>query len=78
MKKPKRPRDANQLAKAVVDIATGEKEDVVPQNTKNLHAVELGRLGGLKGGKARAKKLSKKKRVEIAKKAAMIRWKKKR
>jgi hypothetical protein len=76
MKKLKRPKDTNQLAKKIVDIAIGEKEDVVPGSTKNLHAVELGRLGGLKGGKARAKKLSPKRRKEIAQKAAKSRWNK--
>lgn len=77
MKKPKREKDTNLLAKQIVDLATGEKEEEQPKTTKNPHAVELGRLGGLKGGKARAKKLSKKKRVEIAKKAANARWKNK-
>jgi hypothetical protein len=75
MKKEKRPRDTNQLAKSIVDIATGEKKEEPTQDTKNPHAVELGRLGGLKGGKARAEKLSAKKRSEIAKKAAQARWK---
>jgi hypothetical protein len=73
-KKPKRPKDTNQLAKFIVDIATGDKEEEVKSSGKNVHAVELGRMGGLKGGKARAKKLSKKKRVAIAKKAAKKRW----
>ena len=45
-----------------------------PVKEKNPAAVALGRLGGLKGGKARAKKLSAKKRSEIAKKAAKKRW----
>jgi hypothetical protein len=52
--------------------ATGTKER---QPTKSSAAVELGRLGGLKGGKARAEKLSAKKRSEIARKAAAARWK---
>ena len=64
----KRPKDINQLAKSITDEATREK---------NPAAVALGRLGGLKGGKARAAKLSAKKRKEIAKKAADARWKKK-
>lgn len=55
-----RPRDANQLAKQIVDIATGETED--PRRPvydgKNPAAVELGRLGGRKGGRAQAEKLS--------------------
>lgn len=76
-KKPKRPRDANQLAKFIVDVATGEAELPEKQDTnKNPAAVALGRLGGLKGGKARAAKLSKAKRAAIAKKAARSRWEK--
>lgn len=72
--KPKRPRDFNQLAVAVVKAAT-EGEVAPVEKPKNPHAVALGKLGGLKGGKARAKKLSAKKRSEIAKKAAKTRWK---
>jgi len=72
----KRPRDPNQLAKAIVDIATGQVEDSVPapESGKNPAAVALGRLGGLKGGKARAAKLSAKKRSQIARKAAQARY----
>ncbi len=69
----KRPRDANQLAKSIVDIATGETEDREPtpeQQGKDPAAVSLGRRGGLKGGEARAKSLSAKRRTEIAKAAA--------
>lgn len=77
-KKPTRPRDANQLAKSIVDIATGQVDPAPAEdNGKNPAAVALGRLGGLKGGKARAAKLSAKKRTEIAKKAAQTRWKNK-
>ena len=77
-KKPTRPRDTNQLAKSIVDIATGEADDKQQiQPEKNPAAVALGRLGGLKGGKARAARLSPKKRSEIAKKAAQKRWMKK-
>lgn len=72
--KPKRPRDPSQLAKLVVDIATKEVEDENPDYGKNPAAVALGRLGGLKGGKARAAKLSSKQRSKIAKKAAEARW----
>ena len=75
--KRKRPRDANQLAKAVVDIATGEIEDREPtpeEQGKDPAAVSLGRRGGLKGGKARAEKMTAKQRSEIAKKAAEARW----
>ncbi|MSR60580.1 MAG: hypothetical protein EXS05_23550 [Planctomycetaceae bacterium] len=76
-KPPKRPRDMNQLAKAIVDISIGEAppDDAPVDDGKNPAAVALGRLGGLKGGKARAKKLSKKRLSEIAKKAAAARWK---
>jgi hypothetical protein len=59
MAKRKRPRDINQLAKFIVDLSTGEAE--LPEcqlNGKNPAAVERGKLGGQKGGKARAKKLS--------------------
>lgn len=76
MAKNKRPTDTNQRAKSIVDIATGESEDETKLNDegKNAAAVSLGRLGGLKGGNARANKLSPKKRSEIAKKAAAARW----
>ncbi len=56
-KRPKRPRDPNQLAKAVIALATGERTDA-PEHPKDPAAVERGRLGGLKGGKARAEKMS--------------------
>lgn len=76
-KRSSRPRDPNQLAKFIVDIATGETpRDAAPTDDgKNPAAVALGRLGGLKGGKARAAKLSARKRSLIAKKAAAARWK---
>jgi len=77
-KKQKLPTDINQKAKTIVDIATGETDDpILTPDGKNAAAVALGRLGGLKGGKARAKALSAKQRSEIAKKAAQKRWKKK-
>jgi hypothetical protein len=76
-KKTKLPADTNKRAKAIVDIATGESEPQKTTDGKNAAAVELGRLGGQKGGKARAEKLSSKKRIEIAKKAAAARWKSK-
>ena len=77
MKKPKRPRDTNQLGKLIVDMATGDAPaDTVTEDGKNPAAVALGRLGGLKGGRARAESLSAKKRSAIAKKAAVARWKK--
>jgi len=71
----KRPRDPIALAKLIGDIATGQVEDAAPDDGKNPAAVALGRLGGQKGGKARAAKLSPKKRSQIAKKAAAARWK---
>lgn len=69
----KRPRDLNAMAKAIVDEATGEAPPN-PEVGKDPAAVELGRRGGLKGGKARAAKLSPERRSEIAKKAARSRW----
>jgi hypothetical protein len=74
MKKPKRPRDPNQLAKSIVALATGETVDPVIDDGRNPHAVALGRLGGLKGGKARAKALTANQRSAIAKRAAKTRW----
>lgn len=73
-KKPKRPRDTNQLAKFIVDIATGEQADQPVDDGKNPAAVALGRLGGQKGGKARAAKLTPEQRKAIAEKAAAKRW----
>lgn len=74
-RKSKRPRDLNQLAKSIVDEATGQAPRYPASNSnKNQAAVELGRLGGLKGGKARAAKLSPDERSAIAKKAAQKRW----
>jgi hypothetical protein len=73
----KQPLDMNQLAKSIVDLATADEpapEPLAP--AKNPAAVELGRLGGQKGGKARAAKMTKKQRSENAKKAARARWKK--
>jgi hypothetical protein len=72
MDRPKRPRDVNQLAKSIVDEATGQAEPV--EDTRDPLAVELGRRGGLKGGKARAAKLSPEERSAIARKAAAARW----
>jgi hypothetical protein len=75
-KKPKRPRDLSLLAKKIVEIAT-EGEPAEEPSDKNPHAVALGRLGGQKGGKARAEKLTPEQRKEIARKAAKARWEKK-
>ena len=68
--------DLNQLAKSIVDQATGDAPKPTEQPAKNPAAVALGRLGGLKGGAARAKKLTAQERSEIAKKAAKARWEK--
>ena len=73
----KRPRDPAQLAKLMIDIASGEVEDrpAKPDDPgKNAAAVALGRLGGKKGGDARAAKLSAKKRKKIAQIGAVARW----
>jgi len=75
--KIKKHKDLNQLAKSITDQATGEIPKQEPPKKKNPAAVALGRLGGLKGGKARAKKLSPERRKEIAKKAIEARWGKK-
>jgi hypothetical protein len=75
--KPKRPKDQNQLARAIVSLATGETVEILHENGKNPAAVMLGRLGGLKGGLARAKALTPRQRSKIATFAAKARWKKK-
>lgn len=71
----KRPRDPNQLAKSIIDMATSDRPAETGAPAKSPAAVELGRLGGLRGGKARAESLSAKQRSKIAKKAAAARWK---
>lgn len=71
---PKRPRDPNQLGKLIIDIATGAQSEPDPSKGKDPAAVQRGRLGGLKGGKARADKLSSKERSASASKAAKARW----
>jgi hypothetical protein len=84
----KRPSDINLLARQIVEEAIGEPlieteepiKEVPPQEPvkeKNAAAVALGRLGGLKGGKARNEILSKERKTEIARKAANTRWGKK-
>ena len=72
-KRLNRPRDPIALAKLIGDIATGQVEDKT-EDKRNPAAVELGRRGGLKGGKARGKKLTAKQRVSSARKAAEARW----
>ncbi|OGW52508.1 MAG: hypothetical protein A2Y81_09095 [Nitrospirae bacterium RBG_13_43_8] len=77
MEKKKKSSDLNELASQIVAEATQEEKSIeITIKEKNPAAVALGRLGGLKGGPARAKKLSVKKRKEIARKAAKARWKK--
>lgn len=76
-KLPSRPKDANELAKAIVDAAMGIVDVPETEDGRNAAAVALGRLGGLKGGKARAASLSKTERSEIARRAATVRWAKK-
>ena len=71
-KRSRKPADLNRLASAIVGDATDEDRD--PYQGKNPAAVELGRLGGKKGGKARAAKLTPEERSAIAKKAATARW----
>jgi hypothetical protein len=70
------PEDINQIAFRVVQQATGQMPKERPSPAEEPKAVTLGRLGGLKGGKARAIKLSKEKRKEISKKAIEARWSK--
>lgn len=75
-KRSSKKLDLSQLAKLVVDSSTGsaEKPKKPAQKQKNEAAVALGRLGGRKGGKARAAKLTAQQRREIARKAAQARW----
>ena len=73
-KKADEDKDVNQLAAEILQAATEQGEDGVP--AKNPAAVYLGRLGGLKGGKARADKLSAEERSRIAREAALARWRK--
>jgi hypothetical protein len=72
------PRDLNQLAHKTLRIAIGEdvEPEPKPENPKNPAAVALGKLGGLKGGKARWEGVSKKQRTKIARAAAKTRWQK--
>ena len=76
--KPRRPKDLNLLARTIVEESIGEHLDGTPlpdpNAGKNPAAVALGRLGGAKGGAARAAALSPRKRKMIAKKAAAARW----
>lgn len=71
MTHPKRPRDPNQLAKRIIDIATGQAPD-----SEETGLTKRARAGGVKGGVARAKQLTPEQRSEIARAAAEARWKK--
>jgi hypothetical protein len=73
----KRPRDPAQLAKLMIDIASGEVPDREPtseEQGKDPAAVKRGRLGGLKGGKSRAEKMSPEDRKSSARAAVTTRW----
>lgn len=76
-KRPRRPRDPNQLAHTVFLEAIGEAPTCEPEREKNPAAVALGRLGGAKGGVARAEKMTPEARAASARLAAMARWKEK-
>jgi hypothetical protein len=70
----KRPRDVNELGAWIVDAATSDEPAPDPDEGKDPAAVALGRKGGLKGGKARAAKMTPEQRSEAARKAANARW----
>jgi hypothetical protein len=76
----KLPKDPNQLAAEIIRLSTdegGQHKNQLTSSSISAYLSKIGREGGLKGGKARAEKLSAKKRIQIAKKAAQIRWSKK-
>jgi len=77
-KRSRKPRDLNALAASIVDQATDESAppEPVPDAEKDPAAVALGRRGGLKGGKARAAKMTAKERRDSARRAAQARWSK--
>lgn len=75
MKQPKRPRDPAQLAKFIVDVATGEKSDAqLTLESDMTDAQRFARTGGIRGGRARAEKLTAEERSKIAANAARTRW----
>jgi len=74
-KRSGKKQDLNERAYSIVRQLTGEEPKPDPNEGKNPAAVALGRLGGLKGGKARAEKLTAKQRREMAKRGAKARWK---
>jgi len=69
-----RPADLNSLAASIVADSVDEDKDAAPDDGKDPAAVSLGRRGGLKGGKARAEKLTPEQRSESARRAARTRW----
>lgn len=71
----KMPKDPNQLAAEVVRLSTDETPQKTPLPIVSAYLAQIGRAGGLKGGRARAKKLSSGRKIEIARKAAQARWK---
>jgi hypothetical protein len=72
VKRPKRPRDPNQLGKLIVDLSVGEAREAEP--VPDSPAAQFARQGGLKGGRARAATLTGERRREIARLAAKTRW----
>jgi hypothetical protein len=74
---PKRPRDPNQLAKSIIDIATGQQPSPLDDgDTAESGFAKRAKAGGTKGGPARARALTPEQRSEIARAAAAARWKK--
>jgi len=73
-RRPQRPRDPSQLGKLIVDLSVGEVTEAT--QAPDTPATEFARMGGLRGGRARAQKLSAAKRRAIAKAAARARWQK--
>lgn len=74
MTRPKRPRDPNQLAKMITDLTTRTTTEADPDAGKDPAAIKRGRIGGLKGGRSRAAKMTTAQRRESARKAANARW----
>jgi len=75
MKRTAMPRDPNQRAKAIVDLATGQRTPE-PVREKDPAAIARGHLGGIIGGKARAANMTAEQRSESARRAARARWEK--
>jgi hypothetical protein len=73
--KPRQPEDPNEAAYRMVRLVTSDDREPPAEREKNPAAVALGKLGGSKGGQERARRLSKKRRAEIAREGASARWK---